>query len=483
MAFARRGWQVLEPTTPLLVNWHHELLAEYLTLAAEGRIRRLIFNIPPRFTKSRFATVLWPCWVWTRRSESSWIFGSYSAELSTEHSRDRRTVLQSEWFQRLWGARVKFAKDQDRKTVYQNLARGKMFSTSVGGTVLGMGADDIVVDDPHNPRQVLSDVERLEAGRWYDQQLSTRLNDPATGVIVLIMQRLHEDDLTGHVLTQGDWTVVSLSAEAEQDETVRFPISGRVVERKQGDPLDATRFPRSVLAAQLRTMGAWAYAGQFQQRPVPLGGGIFKQDWFKKRWRELPAQFDEVVQSWDCAFKDLKDSDYVAGGLWGRIGATFVLIDQVREHLSFTGTCTRIKEPIGPHAALWRRADAKLIEDKANGPAVVNTLSTEVSGVIAVTPEGGKISRAQAVAPLAEAGNVILPAEAPWLPEYLHEMCSFPAAAHDDQVDQTTQALHWMKIRGASAATWTEYMQTHDARGKLLAPAEPQPAVVRRRLQ
>src|SRR6266545_2263964 len=426
-AFVRAAWLVLEPSSPIMWNWHHDLICEYLTAVTQGRIRNLIINIPPQHTKSRLVTVLWPCWAWTALPDLNWIFSSYSGGptgLSTKHSIERRGVLESEWYQERWGDAVELAVDQNIKTLYKNERGGQMLATSTGGTVTGFAADVIVIDDPVNPSEARSE------------------------------------------------------AEAKTDERIVFPLSHRVVERQRGDPIDAHRFPKSVLAGLKSIMGSWGYAGQFQQEPSPEGGAIFLQAWFQKRWRELPAHFDEIVQSWDCAFKDTKDSDYVAGGLWGRIGASFLLIDQVREHLSFTGTVARIKEPIGPYAPLWKRADAKLIEDKANGPAVVNTLQADVVGVIAVTPEGGKVSRAQAVAPLAEAGNVILPAAAPWLAEYLGELVAFPAAAHDDQVDQTTQALHYMKIRGASAATWTEYMQTHDARGKLLTPAEPQPPVV-----
>jgi len=453
LAFAKRGWEVLEPGTPLLVNWHHELLAEYLTAVAHGSIRRLIVNMPPRHTKSRFTTVLWPCWVWATQPATNWIFGSYAASLSTSHSVDRRTLLVSDWYRSLWGHRVQFTKDQDQKTLYQNTARGQMFSTSVGGTVLGMGADNIVVDDPHNPQQVLSDVERPTALRWFDQQLSTRLNDPKTGAIIVIMQRLHEADLTGHLAEhQGVWSHLTLRSEAETDERIVFPISGRVVERRQGDVLDATRFGKAVLEDQKRQMGSWSYAGQFQQRPTPLGGGIFKRDWFVKRWHTQPERFDELVQSWDCAFKETQDSDYVVGQLWGRVGATFFLLDQVRDHMSFTATVNTIAN-LPP---IWKQAGAKLVEDKANGTAVIDTLKHRVSGLIAVEPEGGKVARAQAVSPLCEAQNVVLPAEAPWLHDFLHEVCAFPGAAHDDQVDAMTQALHRMKTGAASAATWTQ---------------------------
>lgn len=487
-SFVRAAWLVLEPSSPILWNWHHDLMCEYLTAVTRGIIQKLIINIPPQHTKSRLVTVLWPCWAWAKQPDANWIFSSYSGGgtgLSTKHSIERRDVIESDWYQERWGAAVELAADQNIKTLYKNEKGGQMLATSTGGTVTGFAGDVIVVDDPVNPTEARSDADRQTANNFFDLSLSNRLRRTKyPGAKVIIMQRLHMDDLTGHVLAkppaEGEqpWTVVSVPAEAKQDERLVFPISGRVVERKRGDPIDERRFPKPVLAGLKSTMGSWGYAGQFQQEPSPEGGAILKQDWFKRRWTILPPRFDELVQSWDCAFKDTKDSDYVAGGLWGRIGPLFLLIDQVREHLSFTGTVARIKEPIGLYAARWKIADAILIEDKANGTAVVDTLKTSVAGVIAVTPEGGKISRAQAVAPLCEAGNVILPADAPWLAEYLGELVAFPAAAHDDQVDQTTQALHYMKIRGASAATWTEFMQAHDVHGRPLAAAKPEKAVV-----
>lgn len=488
-AFVRAAWLVLEPSSPILWNWHHDLICEYLTAVTEGIVRNLIINIPPQHTKSRLVTVLWPCWAWARLPDQNWIFSSYSGGstgLSTKHSVERRDVIQAEWYQERWGDVVELAADQNIKTLYKNERGGQMLATSTGGTVTGFAGDVIVVDDPMNPSEARSDADRKTANDFFDLSLSNRLRRTKyPGAKVIIMQRLHMADLTGHVLekpvTEGEqpWTVVSVPAEAKRDERIVFPLSGRVVERKRGDPIDLHRFPKPVLAGLKSTMGSWGYAGQFQQEPSPEGGAIFLQEWFKRRWTVLPLQFDEIVQSWDCTFKDTKDTDYVAGGLWGRIGAAYLLIDQVCERLSFTGTVTRIKEPVGVYAPIWKRAHAILIEDKANGPAVVNTLQADVAGVIAVTPEGGKISRAQAVSPLCEAGNVILPASAPWLAEYLGQLIAFPAAAHDDQVDQTTQALHYMKIRGASAATWEEYMKTHDVHGRLLAPAEPQPAVVK----
>jgi predicted phage terminase large subunit-like protein len=478
LTFLRGAWPVLEPAVPFEQNWHHELLAEYLMACTRGQLTRLIINVPPRFTKSRLASVMWPCWVWTQRPSSAWIFGSYAAGLSVDHSRDRRLVLSSDWYRTRWGDQVEFAPDQNLKTVYENLKRGSMYATSVGGTVMGLGGDCIVIDDPHNPQQVLSEVERATALRWVDQQLVTRLNDARTGVIVVIMQRLHERDLTGHLLEHGGWKQVSLPAEADGPEEVVFPLSHRVHERVTGELLwdrpprhAGEPTSRQALDALKVSMGSWAASGQLQQRPTPLGGGIFKRAWFTKFWtpQTLPP-FQEIVQSWDCAFKDLKDSDYVVGQLWGRAGGDFYLLDQVRDHMSFTATCAVIEHPTGA----WQRATAKLVEDKANGPAVIDTLKHRVSGLIAVEPEGGKIARAQAVSPLAEAGNVVLPADAPWVEAFLHEITAFPTGAHDDQVDAMTQALHRMKTGAASAAAWTEFVK-----GEVLGDAKEASHVAR----
>jgi predicted phage terminase large subunit-like protein len=449
-AFVPAAWPVLEPARSFVANWHHDLLAEYLTAVFQGQVKRLLVNIPPRHTKSRFATVLWPCWCWAQRPEAAWIFGSYAAGLSVRHSLDRRAVLSSDWYQARWGDRARFADDQNLKAEFENTARGTMVATSVGGSAMGLGADVIVVDDPHNPEQALSEAERETALRWFDQTLTTRLNDPATGAIVVIMQRLHQQDLSGHLLEQGDWVHVALPAEAEDRERVVFPVSGVAHEREPGELLWPERFTQDVLAKQKRRLGAWAYAGQFQQRPTPLGGGIFKRDWWRF-YDELPPTFESLVASWDCAFKDTKGSDYVVGQVWGKRGADCYLLDQVRGRWSFPGTVQAIRSLAGK----WPQATAKLVEDKANGPAVIDTLKHEIPGLIAINPEGGKVVRAQAVSPLIESGNVYLPnpAHHPWVEDFLEECGAFPNGAHDDQVDAMTQALRRLGA-GNSGDIW-----------------------------
>ena len=458
LAFLRAAWPLLEPARTFVEIWHHALIAEYLTATARGDLRRLIINIPPRHTKSRLVTVCWPCWVWAQRPETAWIFGSYSGGLAVRHSLDRRTILQSDWYQARWRDRVEFAPDQNLKSEFENTRRGTMLATSVGGSGFGMGADVIVIDDPHNPEQALSEAERDTALRWFDQTISTRLNDPATGVIVVIMQRLHQQDLTGHLLEEAGWTHVALPAEAEEPERIVFPVSGAVHEREPGALLWPERFTQAVLDMQKRRLGSWAYAGQFQQRPTPLGGGIFKRAWWRY-YDARPAAFDDVLQSWDCAFKDTKGADFVVGQVWGVQGADKYLLDQHRARLSFPATLAAIRAM----SEKWPQASAKLVEDKANGPAVIATLQHEVSGLIAVNPEGGKIARAQAVSPEVEAGNVYLPlpAREPWVEEFVEECGAFPNGAHDDQVDAMTQALR--RLVGGSG--WSTFIQHYDRHG------------------
>ncbi len=470
LAFVRAAWPILEPGRPFVENWHHGLIAEYLTAVAQRQVLRLILNVPPRHTKSRLVTTLWPCWCWAREPGSAWIFGSYAAALATRHSLDRRAVLSSDWFRARWGDRVALTLDQNQKDTYENTARGTMLAVGVGGGMFGMGADVVVIDDPHTPSEAVSEAERETGLRWFDHQVTTRLNDPATGAIVVIMQRLHQRDLTGHLLEQGGWTHVCLPAEAEGAERIVFPVSGTVHERAPGALLWPERFGEAVLAERKRRLGSWGYAGQFQQRPTPLGGGIFQREWFRY-YDEPPPTFDDLVQSWDCAFKDTTGADYVVGQVWGMRGADCYLLDQVRGRWDFPRTLQMIRVL----ARKWPEAVTKLVEDKANGPAVIATLRREVPGLVAVNPEGGKQSRAQAVSPLVEAGNVHLPRpeRVPWVGEFVEECGAFPTGAHDDQVDAMTQALGRLMV-GAGAAAWVEFTRQEAAASGVAAAMLPE---------
>lgn len=438
--FVQKSWDIIEPATPLLWNWHHELFLEHIEAAFRAQIKRLAVFVPPRSLKSNFVSILAPAWSWTWAPWKRMLFSSYSQSLSTEFSVKRRRVVKDSWYQENWGNLVQLAHDQDLKTEFENKQTGKMQSTSTGGTVTGKGGDIIIMDDPMNPKMAESEAERKNANEYYSNTLVSRLNDKKTGVIVLVMQRLHNDDTGGHVLKEGGWTHVDIQARADARRTYSFPISKREQTVELDEHLQPDREGEVEWQAMRKAMGSRAHDAQYQQRPSSETGNIWKKHWWKwYRRDQLPEAFDAQIQTWDMSFKDTEDGSYVVGQVWGLKGAKKFLLDQIRERMDFPNT----KKAVRSLSAKWPEALAKLVEDKANGPAVIADLCTTIPGMIAVSPMGDKIVRAHAVSPTIEAGDCYLPIpeEAPWIEEYLNECTAFPDAPNDDQVDATSQGL------------------------------------------
>lgn len=442
-------------------NWHIDALAEHLEGVTRGHIRNLLITIPPRHGKSTIVSVGWPCWEWIDHPERRWLFASYAESLAIRDNVRSRRLIQSVWYQTNWGDRFQFAGDQNEKRKVETDRGGHRIAVGTGGSATGEGGDRLIIDDPNN----IADVESVQIRKgtldWFDQVWSTRANDPKTTAKVIIMQRSHCDDLAGHVLEQGGWEHLSIPAEYEGD-TRKTVIGWQDPRTEVGELLWPARFGVQEITALKRTMGSYAVASQLQQRPSPAGGGIFKRWWWKYYQPrganlppvsvrladgaqglvaavEAPQRVDEQIQSWDMAFKGLDTSDFVCGQVWARCGSRFLLGDQVHARLDLPGTVKAVRELTNK----WPGTIAKLVEDKANGPAVLQMLACEIPGLLPVNPSGGKVARAQAVSPLIEAGNVFLPhpALALWVPDFIEECAAFPAAKHDDQVDAMTQAL------------------------------------------
>ena len=458
--FARHGRQ-WSRATPFVPGWHLDAICDHLEAVSRGHIRNLLINMPPRHMKSLAVSVFWPCWEWATWPERKWLFSSYAASLSIRDSLKCRRLIESPWYQASWGDRFQLTGDQNAKQRFETNKSGYRLATSVGGTATGEGGDRIVVDDPHNVNEAESDLVRRGVIDWWDQVMSTRLNDPKTGAKVIVMQRVHEADLAGHVLTQGGYEHLCLPAEYEGP--TRSTVIGWSDPRTEaGELLWPDRFGPDEIDTLKRSMGSYASAGQLQQRPAPAEGGILKRHWWRY-WKpvgaslppvavrlpdgqqqfvpaiDLPDSFDEQVQSWDMAFKDIDSSDYVVGQVWAKKQADKFLLHQVKARLDFPKTLDAVRKATRD----WPHTHAKLVEDKANGTAVIATLKHEISGMIPVNPEGGKESRASAVSPQIESGNVYLPHPAltPWVGAFIDECASFPNAAHDDQVDSMSQAL------------------------------------------
>jgi predicted phage terminase large subunit-like protein len=307
----------------------------------------------------------------------------------------------------------------------------------------GRGGDYLILDDPLKPDEALSEAQRRGVNNWYDHTLYSRLNDKAHGVIIIVMQRLHEDDLVGHVLAQEKWEVLSFPAIAEADETFRIETiwGPRQYTRRPGDLLHPERESRDTLAGIRQTIGEYNFAGQYQQAPAPFGGGMVKQEWFKRHEPgPVPDTYDQIIQSWDTANKPTDLSDYSVCLTVGIKGPTITVLHVLRKRLNYP----ELKRAVRAQAEV-HRATVVLIEDKASGTQLIQELVHDGCSLVkAITPAGDKVMRMHAQTATIENGFVFLPKEAPWLAEYLHELTTFPRGKHDDQVDATSQALAWI---------------------------------------
>ncbi len=452
-------------------NWHLTYLCEWLECVTFGllegeqvacgthkgeTVRQLLVNEPPRNMKSILISVMWPCWEWQLAPHLRYLTASYADRLSTDLSLKRRDIIESEWYRRgmehYWGhPGLVLRGDQNVKTSYENTARGKMLATTFGGTAIGEGGDRVIVDDPQDPRQAYSEAHRLKTLRSWDQGLSTRLNNPRTGAYVVVMQRLHQKDLTGHVLDEGGWVHICIPGIAEHDETIVFPRSGRVVKRKTGDLLWPERFDEEHMTLLKKKLGSNGFAGQIQQRPTALEGGMVKRAWVKFWVTALESDDDpaEVVrlpegltghrQSWDMGLWGNSRDDYTVGLCAARLGSNVYLLDHDRRRLDTPGMISAVKT-MTAHNPLAIR---KVIEAAAAGPQVKRQLHDEVSGIVTKPAKGKKDERLADVSPMIEAGNFFIPhpRECGWAADYLEELVTFPFAEHDDQVDATSQLL------------------------------------------
>jgi predicted phage terminase large subunit-like protein len=441
------------------VNWHHEIICRELESLVRGEATRLILTMPPRFGKSELASRRLPAWILGRDPDAEIIACSYSADLAALMSRDVQRIVDNEKYAEIF-PETKLSGSDIHKTkrgaclrtndIFEIVGhRGVYRSAGIGGGITGMGAKYAIIDDPFKNRQDANSATiRQTIWEWYTSTLYTRLSPD--GRVLIILTRWHEDDIVGRLLdlTKNaedgeEWRVVSFPAVAESEREDTHPED----KRGAGEALWPARFSFDRLEAIKKAIGSYEWAGLYQQRPAPAGGGVFKEAWL--RWYspgalevEMKAQsrgFDIVIQSWDMTFKDADSGDYVVGQVWARRGGDFYLLDQVRDKLNFTDSVAAVKML----SSKYPQAMTKLVEDKANGPAIIAHLQHEIFGLHPVNPEGSKESRAQAVTPLFESGNVYLPepSACPWIRDFTSELLTFPSARHDDQVDAMAYAL------------------------------------------
>jgi predicted phage terminase large subunit-like protein len=432
--FLSSAWSAVEPETPFVDGWHLGAICEHLTAVTTGEIRNLVINIPPRHCKSLACGVFWPAWVWARTPHSKWLCASYAESIATRDSLRMRRLIESRWF-RLRFPDVILAKDQKAKTRYENTSGGCRIATTVLGSATGEGGDYIMVDDAHKVMEAESQSQRERVVDWWNQTMSTRGNDPKTVARVVIGQRVHGDDLCGHLEDAGGYEHLVLPAEWD-GEIRTTSIGWREPRKEDGELLWPDRFGQKEIDDIKTNLGPYGAAAQLQQRPVPREGGIIQEGWLKRCKREDLPTFERIVQSWDMTFKATRGS-YVVGQAWGVAGVHYYLIDQERGRWGFNESVAAIKRLTARHPECIEI----LVEDAANGPAIIDHLKNTINGIVRIRPDGSKEARLSAVSPLFANGQVFVVDGPAWVDGYEAELLTFPMAANDDQVDATSQAL------------------------------------------
>jgi predicted phage terminase large subunit-like protein len=467
-AFTKLAWPVLYPGKPLFWGLPHDAASDFIQAFIEGLIRDGILNVPPRMSKSTLGSVCGPAYSWIKRPELEWLTSAYRDNLSTRDSVRSRRLIRSPWYQERWGHVFQLTGDQNQKTFYENDKGGTRLAQSVVGGSTGEGGNRIIVDDPHNVKRAESDTERENALMWWDEEMSSRLNNPDEDGRLIIMQRLNENDLSGHCLAKGGYTHMCLPMEYEVHDPTKadsrppckVPVIGFEDPRtKEGELLEPRRFPEHVVEKLKTNLGPYAYAGQYQQRPSPRKGAMFDIDMIEVV-PELPNGVVDMIRYWDKAGtgrdKAKGKGAHTAGVKMGRVTqgpykGKFIILDVVRGQWGSTARETVIKNTAvsdGKATMIWIEQ-----EPGSGGKESAEGTIRNLAGyrVQAECPTGDKVVRAEPLANQVKVGNVIM-LKGPWNKPFIDEGRTFPAG-RKDQIDGGSGAFNKLsKVKGGY--TW-----------------------------
>lgn len=471
--FCEEAWHVVEPAVPLELGEHVPAICLHLQTVCETweyrsklfnatntldktcqsydtllreQIRKLAISVPPRHGKTIISSILFPAWVWTRFPHAKFMNISYAHSLTQDASILCRQLIQSDWYQSRW-PHVKISPTQNTQKKFTNTMGGFRNSTSLKGTITGKGADFLIIDDLNDVNKIYSKKDRETVKDKYRKTFQSRINDARTGCIIVIAQRAHSDDLVGNL--GKDFVYLKLQAEFDPRKRCVTPI-WRDPRTKDGELLNPVRFPKEELDKLRFTIGNYDYSAQYQQEPMPAEGGVYKYDSFKfyaPSQRPLLREATCSCMSIDMNFgASGPASSYVVAQVWCRIDTKFYLLDQIRGRWEYTEAKKNI-------LALWKKwpgLSVMLVENKANGPALISDLKGGISCIIPIEPKGSKEARARSVSGIVEAGNVYLPdpkyIRNEWVSrELVPELINFPTAEDDDQVDTFSQAIHRLR--------------------------------------
>lgn len=468
-SFVQGVWtEVLWPGKPLKWNWHLDVMCEMMEAVAKGEINRLIINVPPRSSKTTIISICYQVWRWLHDPSRQFLCLAHSGKKARADATKARNVLNSRWFRDRWGHKFHLAADANAKDRFETNHGGHRLSFGMTTMLAGENADEIIIDDPHDPDSAKSEADRGTVLDNYDDSISQRLNDPGAGAIIVIMQRLHPLDLTGHIITnaeKGEWVHILFPQEFEPDHPMMNDHTRRLDPRsKFGELLWEDRFPAYYVRRRKKTMTALGYSGQHQQRPNPAGGSVIRKEHWRPWPKDIPIpDFEHTLHSWDTAFTedDIKKNARSAMTGWaifwnerrGRYG--IMLTRAFAKHLEYPALRKAAKT-----ITLKDKPDTAIIEKKASGISLIQDMRKAGIPVASYTPDKSKLARAYAVSAMFESGMVYYPEGKRWAQEVIDECASFPNGVYSDLVDTVTQAL--IRIRNMQYFNHPDDMDDED---------------------
>jgi predicted phage terminase large subunit-like protein len=445
MAFTEFAFSVVRPGVPFKSNWHLEAVTEKLSQVASGEVRRLIITLPPRMLKSLCASVALPAWFLGHHPSERVVVVSYSDFLARSHANDFRLLVNHPIYQATFPAMC-LGRDTDREIT--TTKRGKRIATSIEGTLTGLGGNLIIIDDPLKLGDAMSEAVRARVIEWYRSTLLSRGDDKAATRIVVVMQRVHQNDLVGHLQEQGGFKILNLPMIAQRCETYNLG-DGREHTRQKGELLHPDHAPADVLIELKREMGPIAFSAQYQQSPIPPGGTIIKRKWLTTYDDIQYRPGDRIIMSWDIALSETESGDYSACVVLLAREEVFYILEVVRGRLPFDALKRKVMEVKRRYGA----AGTLLMEDSPISRGLIQSLREQSINVTSYKPDTDKRARVIAQSDLFAGGSVRFPRHAGWLEEFTGELLAFPGR-HDDQVDALTQGLAWGRDAWANRPSW-----------------------------
>lgn len=493
-AFLEAAWPYMD-TVQFKPSKHQEAICEHLEAVTRGDIKKLLINIPPRYGKTNSVSIAWPAWTWAQQMKRGnprigpgvrFLCASYGADKAQEDGVTTRRLIASEWYQRLWGDRYQIAKDRDNQGRYDTTRGGSRISTGIPES-LGKGGMIRIIDDAHKTKEVESEITRQSVIRAYDEVWSTRSNDPTNGAEVIVMQRLAENDLSGHVLERDGWVHLCLPSRYDSRRHCSTKIGWEDWREVDGEPLWPEQDPVEALERREKEIGPYAFAGQFQQSPVARGGGIIKDDWWQL-WPPADEEdswyttqetedgrtvrvlgfpdLDYVLVECDTAYTEKEENDWSACCVWGVFrdranNPKIIMMSAWRERLELHALCQKIIK-----TCRHFKADLLRVEAKANGISVgqeIRRLTRDGEFQLMLdAPKGDKVARVHAVVPLFTGGIVYTP-DRKWSQMVINEVSQFPKGRHDDLVDCVSGGLGYLRKLGLAKLTTESETDNYDA--------------------